>query len=39
VAAYRVTDLRAFPIVIDATLPPDWERQPLYQRLKEWNPK
>ena len=36
--AYRLTDTDAFPLLIDATLPPDWERLPLYQRLARWTP-
>jgi len=33
---YRLTDLQPFPILLGATLPPDWESLPLYQRLAKW---
>lgn len=33
---YRVDDLRPFPILLGATLPPHWESLPLYQRLADW---
>jgi len=36
VAAYRMTDLGSFPILLGATLPPEWESLPLYQRLAAW---
>jgi hypothetical protein len=36
VGAYRLTDLPRFPILLGATLPPDWEALPLYQRLAVW---
>jgi hypothetical protein len=34
--AYRFTDLEAFPLLLGATLPPDWQSRPLYQRLVRW---
>lgn len=34
--AYRFTDLTAFPLLLGATLPPDWKSRPLYQRLLRW---
>jgi len=30
---YRFPDLTSFPLLLGATLPPDWESMPLYQRL------
>ena len=36
VRAYRMADLRPFPILLGATLPPEWESLPLYQRLVVW---
>ena len=30
---YRFSDLRPFPLLLGATLPPDWESLPLYARL------
>lgn len=36
VGVHRVTDLRPFPLLLGATLPPGWEAQPLYQRLPDW---
>jgi len=36
VGASRFADLRPFPILLSATLPPDWDRLPLYQRLAAW---
>jgi hypothetical protein len=36
VGAFRFTDVRPFPILLGATLPPDWEALPLYQRLGVW---
>ena len=33
VGVYRFTDLTALPLLLGATLPPDWRSQPLYQRL------
>ena len=38
VGAYRFTSTRAMPLLLGATLPPDWEALPLYQRLKDWEP-
>lgn len=32
----RLGDLAPFPLVLNATLPPDWEERPLYQRLTDW---
>jgi hypothetical protein len=32
--AYRLTNLATLPLMLGVTLPPDWERRPLYQRLK-----
>jgi len=37
--AYRLTDPRAFPLLVDATLAPGWESRPLYQRLARWIPR
>ncbi len=34
--ASRFVDLRALPLLLNATIAPDWERQPLYQRLADW---
>jgi hypothetical protein len=34
VSAFRVTDVRPFPILMTAVLAPGWERQPLYQRFR-----
>ena len=34
-AVHRFTDLTRFPILLGATLPPDWATQPLYQRLAD----
>jgi hypothetical protein len=36
VGTYRLTGARPIPIVLDATLTPGWERQPLYQRVARW---
>lgn len=36
VGASRFTDVRPFPILLGATLPSDWERLPLYQRITVW---
>ena len=36
---YRVADPRAFDLIVDATLPPEWERLPLYQTLARWTPR
>jgi hypothetical protein len=33
VAAYRLTNLTAFPLLLGATLPPEWRSLPLHQRL------
>ena len=33
---YRFTDLKAFPLLLGATLPPDWASLPLYQRIARW---
>ena len=30
---YRVTDLRRFPVVVDAVLSPAWAEEPLFQRM------
>jgi hypothetical protein len=32
---YRVTDLRPFPILVNATLSPTWASQPLHQRIAD----
>ena len=32
--AHRVTNLIGMPLLLGATLPPDWESLPLYQRLQ-----
>jgi hypothetical protein len=37
--ASRVTDPRAFDLLVDATLPPDWEALPLHQTLARWPPR
>ncbi len=34
--AYRFTDLKAFPLLLGATLSPGWQSLPLYQRLGRW---
>ncbi len=34
-ATYRFADLEKFPLLLGATLPPDWESAALYQRLGE----
>jgi hypothetical protein len=34
--AYRFANLKAFPLLLGATLPPDWASRPLYQRLTRW---
>ena len=36
VAAYQLSDLRPFPILLGATLSPGWDTRPLYQRLASW---
>ncbi len=36
VSVSRVVDLRALPLLLDVTIAPDWERQPLHQRLARW---
>jgi hypothetical protein len=36
VGAYRFADLRPFPLLLGAVLPPDWKDLPLYQRLRDW---
>lgn len=33
---YRFADVRTFPLLLGAVLPPDWESLPLYQRLADW---
>jgi len=33
---YRFTDLQSFPLLLGATLPPDWASRPLYQRIARW---
>jgi hypothetical protein len=38
VGAYRLTDLRPYDVLVDATLPPGWEQGPMYQRLTGWSP-
>jgi hypothetical protein len=38
VGAYRLTDLRPYDVLVDATLPPGWDQGPLYQRLAGWSP-
>jgi hypothetical protein len=38
VGAYRLADLRPFPLLVGLMLPPQWETLPLYQRLKDWAP-
>jgi hypothetical protein len=35
-AAYRFDDLRPYPLLVDAVLPPDWVDRPMYQRLADW---
>ncbi|PYR42929.1 MAG: hypothetical protein DMF93_04435 [Acidobacteria bacterium] len=32
---YRARDARQFSMLLEANLPPDWRRRPLYQRLAE----
>lgn len=32
----RLSDLAPFPLVLGATLLPDWQERPLYQRLTDW---
>jgi hypothetical protein len=32
----RLSNLASFPLVLGATLAPDWEERPLYQRLTDW---
>jgi hypothetical protein len=34
--AYRVADLRPFPLVLGVTLPADWKNLALHQRLQDW---
>jgi hypothetical protein len=36
--AYRLAEPRKFPLLLDATLPPDWQERPLHQRLAHWTP-
>jgi hypothetical protein len=36
IAAYRFDDLRPYPLLVDAVLPPNWADRPLYQRLADW---
>lgn len=36
VGVSRFADLRPFPLLLSGTLPPDWNTQPLYQRLGGW---
>lgn len=36
VGAYRLADLHQFPLLLGATLPPNWRTLPLHQRLAEW---
>lgn len=33
---YRVRDVRAFDLLLGATLPPEWESTGLYQRIDDW---
>jgi hypothetical protein len=33
VGIYRLADLRPFPVLVNATLYPDWEARPLDQRI------
>ena len=35
---YRVTDVTRFPLLLGATLPPEWQSLPLYQRLADPKP-
>ncbi len=37
VSAYRLADPTLFPMLLGATLPPDWEALPLYQRFRAWD--
>ena len=32
---YRFSDLRSFPVLVNATLTPDWQRQPLHQTMAD----
>ena len=34
VTVSRIADVRPFPVLMAATLPPGWERMPLYQRFR-----
>lgn len=34
IRAYRLTNLNTLPLVLGVTLRPDWQNQPLYQRLR-----
>jgi len=36
VGVSRLADVRPFPLLLGATLPPDWANRPLYQRLADW---
>jgi hypothetical protein len=36
--AYRFAGPLAFPLLLGATLPPDWKALPLHQRLSDWEP-
>jgi len=38
VGTYRLADLHRFPLLLGATLPPNWTAQPLHQRLPKWEP-
>lgn len=35
----RLSNVAAFPLLLGATLRPDWEERPLYQRLTDWEPR
>jgi hypothetical protein len=39
VGAYRVADLRPFPLLLGLMLSPDWNTLPLHQRLEDWEPE
>ena len=32
----RINDLKPFPLLLGAILPPGWQSRPLYQRLADW---
>lgn len=36
--AYRLTDLRPFDVLVNATLTPGWDSLPLHQTLRRWAP-